>query len=186
MHQKRRVIIYVATSLDGYIATAEGELNWLALAEKANEDYGYSDFIKNIDTVIMGRKTYDKVRSFGIEFPHKDKQLIILTRQKFPPLENTTYYDGDLEKLIRELKSQPGKNIYVDGGTDVIHQMMISNLVDEFIITVVPILLGHGMPLFMDHRPEMQIRHISTKTFDTGVVQSHYKRIACKTTLIAS
>lgn len=181
MQNKRKVILFVATSLDGYIASTDGDVNWLSVAEKENEDYGYTDFIKNVDTVIMGRKTYEKVLSFGIEFPHKNRDVFILTRQNPDPKEGIQYYNGDLGQLVCDLKARDGKNIYVDGGSEIIDEMMKSNLVDEFVITVVPILLGKGMPLFRDNRPEMQIRHISTKTFDTGVVQTHYKRVACKT-----
>ncbi len=180
MKSTKKVLIFIATSLDGYIATADGDINWLSLAEKENEDYGYEDFIKSVDTVIMGRKTFEKVTSFEIEFPHLGKEVYVLSRQKRESIDYIRYYNGDIAELINRLKEQPGKNIYVDGGSDVIDQLLQNDLVDEFIISVVPILLGHGMPLFREDRPEMQIRHISTKTFETGVVQSHYKRIATK------
>lgn len=163
-------------SLDGYIATQDNSLEFLSMVEKEGEDYGYADFVKTVDAVIIGRKTYDKVIEMGFEYPHTDKDVYILTRTAKPSIGNFKFYADDLYLLVDELKKQPCKNIYCDGGAEIANELMKNNLVDEFIISVIPILLGGGIKLFIDGRPELKLERLSTKQFDTGLVQLHYKR----------
>ena len=150
MPTDRKVVLYIAMSADGYIATKNNSLEFLSMVEQEDEDYGYSDFVASVDAVIIGRKTYDTVIAMGYEYPHTDKEVYILTRTAKPPIGNFTYYTGDLSRLVDDIKSKPGKNIYCDGGADIANELMKSNLVDEFIISVIPILLGDGIKLFKD------------------------------------
>src|SRR5687768_2207279 len=114
----RKVILYIATSLDGFIAKPDGDINWLLQVEREDEDYGYYKFMNTVDTVIMGRKTYDKVLSIVPEYPHKEKKSYIITRTSRPSEGNLVFYTGDVKSLVEELKSKKGKNIYLDGGAE--------------------------------------------------------------------
>ena len=163
-------------SLDGYIATKDNSLDFLSLVEKAGEDYGYNNFVKSVDTVIIGRKTYDKVIEMGFEYPHTDKEVYILTRSEKAQIGSFKFYTGDLKQLIKTLKNQSGKNIYCDGGAQVANKLMEYDLIDEYIISVIPILLGEGIKLFKDGRPEQKLELITAKQFDKGLCQLHYKR----------
>lgn len=121
----RKVILYIAMSLDGYIARENNDISWLSIVENPNEDYGYAKFVQDIDIVIMGRKTYEKVISFGIEFPHKEKKCYVISRTKMGYDENVEYYSASLETLIADLKSKEGKNIFVDGGAEVVNELCV-------------------------------------------------------------
>ena len=172
----RKVILYIAMSLDGYIAKSDDNIDFLSTVEEEGEDYGYADFIKDIDTVILGRKTYDKVLSFNIPFPHADKNTYIITRQSKPAEGNITFYNGDLTQLITDLKNAEGKDIFIDGGATLVHAMLKEQLIDEFIISVIPHFLGGGISLFKNGRPEQQLQLVQLKRFKKGLVQLHYKR----------
>jgi dihydrofolate reductase len=176
MATDRKVFLYISMSLDGYIATKDNSLEFLSMVEQEGEDYGYNDFVKSVDAVIIGRKTYEKVISMGYEYPHTDKDVYILTRTTKPSIGNFKFYTNDLSQLVKVLKSQPGKNIYCDGGAEIANELIKNNLVDEFIISVIPILLGDGIKLFKDGRPELKLELVSTKQFDKGLTQLHYKR----------
>lgn len=172
----RKVILYIATSLDGYIAQPNDELSFLSIVEQEGQDYGYSDFIKTVDAVIVGRKTYDKVISMGFDFPHADKDAYIITRTPKPNIGSVKFYTDDLKSLVDKLKSEKGKNIFCDGGAEIVNELLKADLIDEFIISVIPILVGNGTKLFNDGRPEIKLELVSVKSFDKGLTQLHYKR----------
>jgi len=174
MATKGKVIVYIATSLDGYIAKPNDDLGFLALVQKEGEDYGYYEFINSVDKVIMGRKTYDWVMKQVSEFPHVDKETYIITRTKQPSIGNLSFYTGSLKDLVLRLKNNGGKNIFIDGGAELVNELLKEKLIDEFIISVIPILVGDGIKLFKDGRPEQILRLLSTKQFETGLVQLHY------------
>ncbi len=163
-------------SLDGYIATKDNDLGFLSIVEQEGEDYGYTDFVKSIDTVIIGRKTYEKVLAMGFEYPHTDKEVYILTRTEKPQIGTFKFYTGDLKILVATLKSHAGKNIYCDGGAEIANELIKKDLIDEYIISVIPVFLGDGVKLFKDGRPEQKLELLSTKKFDKGLTQLHYKR----------
>lgn len=176
MTTKRKVILYIATSLDGYIAKIDDNLDFLTMVEKQGEDYGYEYFIKNVDAVIVGRKTYDKIIDMGYDFPHKDKDAYIITKTPRPNIGSVKFYTGELKTLVNQLKGEDGKNIYCEGGSEIIQEMLKNNLIDEFIISIIPVLLGSGIKLFKEGIPELELEIISTKQFEKGLVQLHYKR----------
>jgi dihydrofolate reductase len=175
MLKNRKVLLYIAMSLDGYIARPDGDIDWLSSVQQEGEDYGYGDFIKTVDTVIMGRKTYDKVLLFGVPFPHSDKECYIITRSERPPIGNLIFYTKDLNNLIASLKEKQGGNIFVDGGAEIVNTMMKQRLFDEYIISIIPVFLGDGIRLFNDARPEETVTLVSSVRFDSGLVQLHYK-----------
>jgi dihydrofolate reductase len=173
----RKVIVYIAVSLDGYIARKDGDIDWLSAVNSKDEDYGYSEFLKNVDTVIIGRKTYDKVLSFGIGYPHGKFKNYIITRKKRRSSDNIEFYNGNMRKLISSLKKEKGKNVFVDGGAEIVNLFMKHNLIDEFIISVIPVFLGNGIRLFKNKRPEVKLKLESCKSFSSGLAQLHYKVI---------
>jgi dihydrofolate reductase len=153
MKENRKLILYVAMSLDGYIAKPNDDLGFLSIVEKEGEDYGYADFVSSVDTVIMGRKTYDWVTK-QVDFPHADKNAFIITRSPRPSIGKTVFYTGDLNDLVRKLKTEEGKNIFCDGGAEIVNELLKNDLIDEFMISVIPVLVGNGIKLFKDGRPE--------------------------------
>lgn len=174
----RKLSLFIATSLDGYIAKPNDDLSFLNLVEKEGEDYGYKEFTETIDTIIIGRKTYDYVlKEIGAShYDNGKRDVYVITRTERPNVGRTIFYTGNLTELVQRLKSTNGKNIYCDGGAEIINELLKSDLVDEFIISVVPILVGNGTRLFKDGRPEQQLEFISAKSYDTGLAQLHYKR----------
>ena len=172
----RQVILYIAMSLDGYIATEDNDLSFLSTFESPGEDYGYAEFIKTVDTVIMGRKTYEKVLSFGIEFPHKDKKCYVISKSRTGKDENVEFYNGDLTELIGNIRKTEGKHIFCDGGAEIIFELMKLNLIDSYILSIIPHFLGGGVALFKSGRPEQTLRLINSKAFPTGLVQLCYER----------
>ena len=172
----RNLILYIATSFDGYIATDDGDLTFLSVVEKAGEDYGYHDFVATVDTVIMGRKTYDKVLSMGYDYPHPDKKSYIITRTAKADKGNISFYSGDIKELVTKLKTEEGKNIYCDGGAEIVNLLLKAGLVDEFVLSIIPVMLGSGIRLFNDGRPEMGLELEGVQSFDTGLVQLKYVR----------
>jgi dihydrofolate reductase len=174
----RTVSIFIATSLDGYISKPNDDLSFLKLVEKEGEDYGYAEFSATIDTIILGRKTYDWVlKEIGSShYDNGERNVYVITRTKRPSVGKTTFYTGNLVELIKQLKSEEGKNIYCDGGAEIINELLKNDLIDELIISIVPVLVGDGTRLFKDGRSEQRLELVSTKTFDTGLTQLHFKR----------
>lgn len=172
----RKVFIYIATSLDGYIAKPGDDLDFLNIVDKEGEDYDYGGFIKGVDTVILGCRTYDWVMGQVDTFPHAERETYVITRTPRPAEGNTTFYTGDLKELVLKLKEKPGKDIFVDGGAEVVNALMQDDLIDEYIISIIPILVGDGIRLFKDRRPEMPLKLIHSQEYETGLVQLHYIR----------
>jgi dihydrofolate reductase len=176
----RKLIIFIATSLDGYIAKPNDDLSFLKIVEKEGEDYGYAEFTDTIDTIILGRKTYDWVlNEIGTShYDNGDIDVFVITREKRSSVGRTQFYNGDVAEFVKRLKHQGGKNIYCDGGAELINHLLQADLIDEMIISVIPILVGDGTRLFQTGRPEQTLELLRTKTFDTGLVQLHYQRKA--------
>ena len=174
----RKLSLFIATSLDGYISKPNDDLSFLNLVQKDGEDYGYSKFTETIDTIILGRKTYDYVlRKIGSShYDNGERKVYVITRTARPNSGNTTFYTGDLIELIRRLKSETGKNIYCDGGAEIVNELLKADLVDEIIISIVPILVGDGVRLFKDGGPELLLELVDVTNYDTGLTKLHYVR----------
>lgn len=175
MKPQRKVVVYIATSIDGFIAKPDDDLSFLSLVEKEGEDYGYADFIATVDTVIIGRKTYDWVVEHAA-FPHTDKKTFVITHQQRPAEGNIQFYNGDLLTLIQSLQSTPGKSIFCDGGADIINQLLAFDVIDELTLSIVPVLLGEGTRLFHQQSKEQLFKLVNCRSFDTGLVQLQYQR----------
>ena len=174
----RKISLFIATSLDGYIAKPDNDLSFLRLIEKEGEDYGYAEFTNTIDTLIVGRRTYDYVlEEIGpSHYDNGQRDVYVITRTERPQVGRTIFYTGDITELVKRLKSGKGKNIYCDGGAEIINELLKHDLIDEFIISVIPVLLGDGIKLFKDGRPEQRLEFITAKTFETGLIQLYYRR----------
>lgn len=174
----RKLSLFIATSLDGYIAKPDDDLSFLKPVEKEGEDYGYAAFMDTIDTIILGRKTYDYVvREIGAShYDNGERKVYVITRTARPDTGNTTFYTGDPAGLVHRLKSENGKNIFCDGGAEIIHELLKHDLIDEFIISIVPVLVGNGTRLFKDGRPEQSLELVKVEAFDTGLVQMVYRK----------
>ena len=177
--RKRKVIAYMAISLDGFIARGNGDIEWLSMANRPGEDYGYNAFYDEIDTVLIGRNTYEKIMSLGIDFPHKKRKCYVIstTLSGVVPDSDIEHYSEDLHKLIEILKNeQNDKHILVDGGAKLINELAKLELIDEWIISIVPMILGSGLRLFEERCPEQRLKLITSKSYDSGLVQLTYSR----------
>lgn len=174
----RKVKLFIATSLDGFIAQPNDDLSFLKLVEKEGEDYGYTAFTSTVDTIIIGRKTYDYVvkEICASHYDNGKRDVYVVTRTDRPDSGRIKFYSGSLVDLIAKLKSKKGKDIYCDGGAEVVNELLKNDLIDELTISIVPILVGNGTRLFKEGRPEQLLEFVSAKTFDTGLVQLYYKR----------
>lgn len=176
MNGNRRIFIYIACSLDGYIAGEGDDLSFLSSVEKEGEDYGYSEFLTQIDTMIVGRRTYDKVQSMGFPYPPEGKKMIVVSNRELDnPSEAVTTYSGDLSILIQQLKSETGLNVFADGGAQIVKELLNANLVDDLIVSIIPKFVGKGIRLFNEIENGNKWKPINCKSYDTGLVQLHYQ-----------
>lgn len=170
--------VYIATSMDGFIARENGDLDWLPGSEGSttDEDYGYHKFFDSVDVLIMGRNTFEKVLSFG-EWPYSEKKVIVLshTRKQIPAdiSRNVEMKSGSPDKIIKGLEGQGYKHTYIDGGKT-IQDFLHAGHIDEMIITRVPVMLGKGIPLFGAHDEIINLSLLKVTPFSNGLVQTHY------------
>jgi len=168
--------LFIASSLDGYIARKNGSIDWLeSLKNPDNLDHGYGEFINNIDTIIMGRKSYEKIISFGIDWPYPDcKSYIITSQEDYKVSINNCFvkHNPDAE-FIDQLRTKSNKNIWVLGGSELIKWFLNHHYVDEMIISIIPVIIGTGIPLFLEGVSENWFNFEKTETFNTGVVNLH-------------
>ena len=169
----RKLVLYIAMSLDGFIAKKDDNIDFLSIVETPNEDFGYSDFLQNIDTVIWGRKTFDKVLSFGNGVPHKNKKVFVVSKTRKGKIENAEYID-DVVNLVTTLKQMEGKDIYCDGGAEIVYELMNKQLFDRIIVSIIPHFLGDGIRLFKDKNIEQQLRFKRSISYPSGLVQLWY------------
>ena len=165
------VILFIAASLDGYIAGPDDDLSWLF----TDADYGFSRFFSGIDTLIMGRGTYEVVQSFG-EWPYPGKRTIVLSRSNELKIEtaDTELYSGDLPGLIEQLTAEDRKRVWLVGGGELVRSFLEQGLLDEISVSMHPILLGKGVPLFPGGFRRTLLLLKDTTVFDGGLVQLNY------------
>lgn len=172
----RKLVLYISMSLDGFIATKEDDISWLSIVEKEGEDYGYATFTSSVDAYIVGSKTYETVLTLtnGV-FPQAEQfDCYVITRKERPSENGITFYNRPIEELIAELKSKAGKNIYCDGGAQIVKMLMDKDLIDEYIVSIIPIVLGDGKRLFKGETKRINLKAISTKQYESGLIQIHY------------
>jgi dihydrofolate reductase len=175
---KGKLILYISMSLDGFIATKEDDLSWLSVVEKAGEDYGYAKFLQTVDAYIVGRKTYDTVLQLtgGTFPPAENLECYVITRQARQSEKGITFYNGDIEKLVSKLKDEEGKNIYCDGGGEIVKLLMDRDLIDEYRISVIPVIIGDGKRLFIGETPMIDLQALPAIQYESGLIQLHYAK----------
>lgn len=170
--------VYIATSLDGFIARENGEIDWLGGGgAEAGEDYGYQKFIDSVDVLVMGRNTYEKVLTFDA-WPFGDKQVVVLSSRSLDIPEqiarSVEIMSCSPGELVKRLAQRGVQHLYVDGGKT-IQGFLEAGLIQRLIITTIPVLIGKGIPLFGPLAQDIKLRHIETRQFSTGLVQSEYE-----------
>jgi dihydrofolate reductase len=163
--------VFIATSLDGFIARENGALDWLP----ANpEPHGYDEFIASVDAIVIGRNTFETVLGFGGWAYGKTPVVVLTTKQlKAPEGANCDFMSGDPREIVPALEQRGINHIYVDGGIT-IQRFLEAGLIQRLIITRIPILLGTGIPLFGRLSHDVNLTHVATKSFNGGLVQSEY------------
>ncbi len=168
------VSVFIATSLDGYIARPNGGLDWLP---ESPEPHGYDEFIADIDALVMGRMTFEKVLTFGA-WPYGERRVVILSSR---PVDLAAAGGGVVEQMgggpgeiVSKLAATGARRLYIDGGIT-IQRFLLAGLVNRLVITRVPVLLGAGIPLFGHLPNDLRLRHVSTRPFPSGLVQSEYE-----------
>lgn len=173
----RELVLYIAQSLDGYIAPPDEDLSFLNAVAVEGEDYGYASFVATCDTVIMGRRTYDKVATMGVPDPHPERTLYVVSSRPGPSTDRIRFHAGDPVDLVKELKTQSGKRIYCDGGAQLVHTFILHDLIDRYIISTIPVLLGGDIRLFKAGRPQHALRHVRSQSYPSGLVQGEWERV---------
>ncbi len=169
-----RATVFVGTSLDGFIARTNGEFDFLDAG--GNEPHGFEEFFASVDALVMGRKTYETVLSFDGWF-YGDKPVFVLsTRPIAPPPEGATveHMSGSPSEIVAQLESGGIRHIYVDGGIT-IQQFLREGMIERIIVTRVPVLIGQGTPLFGALDKDVLLRHVATRSYASGLVQSEYE-----------
>lgn len=165
------IILFIASSLDGFIASPDGSIDWLF----TDQDYGYSEFYAGVETVIMGNKTYQQVLGFD-EYPYPDKQVFVLTRDRTKTKDkNAIFISQEIPEFITNLRSLAKGNIWLVGGGEVIEIFLQQGLIDRLILSIHPLLLGKGIPLFLPDFPSQNLELKDTQTFASGLVQLNYQ-----------
>jgi dihydrofolate reductase len=172
-------LVFIATSLDGYISDKDDGLDWLqSVPNPDNLDLGWGDFINRIDAIVMGRKTFEKVCGFDCPWPYQKPVFVLSNSLSFLPEE----YDGKAElvsgllnDVLAAIHERGHRGLYIDGGTT-IQNFLQEDLIDEMTVSVLPILLGGGSPLFGELVEPMDFEHVKTEVLLNAIVQTHYHR----------
>ncbi len=168
--------VFIATTIEGNIARKNGDIDWLESIENPdNNDFGYNDFISTIDAIIMGKNTFEKVLSFE-KWPYLIPVYVLSKTLKEIPSDlndKVKIINGNLTEIIKMLNNKGYENIYIDGGKT-IQSFLKENLIDEIIITIIPILIGKGIKLFGDLNDDLKFTLKNTTVFKNGLTQLHY------------
>ncbi len=177
MSPKRKIIVYIATSVDGYIARPDGDVAWLD-RPRPKGNYGMGAFNKSIDTILWGRKTYSKGLEMGMKASWFEAGVenYVFSRQPQESMEAGFKLVGQpVKAFAQELRAKRGKNLWMMGGGEIIASFLDEGEIDEFIINVVPVLIGEGIPLIQPRHRLIRLKLLSSKKFPDGMVTSHYR-----------
>jgi dihydrofolate reductase len=170
---RARCSVFIATSFDGFIARSDGGIDWLSIVEQPGEDYGYRRFFESIDTLVVGRKTYETALGFP-EWPYAGKRCIVLTHASLAAKHGEEPFLGSPDSLVDKLTADGAKRIYVDGGA-VIQQFLAAGLVTDMVVSIVPVLLGEGVPLFGKIGGDLRLDLVDSRSYESGLVQLEYR-----------
>jgi dihydrofolate reductase len=176
-------IVFIATSLDGFISDRDDGLDWLqSIPNSDNLDFGWADLMDRVDALVMGRKTFEKVCSFDCPWPYSKPVFVLSASLSSLPDEYTgkaELVNGTLSDVLATIHGKGHRELYIDGGVTV-QSFLREDLIDEMIITVLPILLGGGSPLFGELAEPMGFEHVKTEVMLNAMVQNHYRRRRCR------
>lgn len=179
---KRKIILNLAISLDGYIASEDGGYDWIVGHgdERLNtkNKFSFDKFLESIDMVVMGKKCYDQNMHNGF----KNKKVYIATSKRIQDQDNLYFISGDISKIIQEEKEKEGKDIYLFGGGGLVDSFIKNNIIDEYIIGIIPIILGKGRPLFLDNNPTIML-HLDEFFIENGIAILKYSKTKTEGTL---
>jgi dihydrofolate reductase len=168
------VVYYVACSVDGFIATPDGGVEWLSAVQQEGEDFGYAEFFASIDSMIMGSRTYEQVLEFG-DWPYGDTPCWVLSRRRLQPQRRcVTVTDAEPTQVLTEVADRGLRRLWLVGGAHVAASFLEDGSIDECIISVIPVLLGCGIPLFSDQHGRQRLRLTDCRQHGAGVVSMHY------------
>jgi dihydrofolate reductase len=171
--RRPRCSVFIAVSVDGYIARSDGAIDWLTAVQQEGEDYGYQQFFDSVDALVVGRKTYDFAR--GLEpWPYAGKRCIVFTHRPVTARDREERFAGSPESLVEQLGRDGVRRVYVDGG-QVIRQFLAAKLIDDLTVSVVPVVLGSGIPLFASDGPEQRLTLAEARSWPTGRAQLCYR-----------
>ena len=169
------VSVFIGTSVDGFIARANGDLDWLPAG--GGEPHGYNEFIASVDAIVIGRKTFEKVLTFGT-WPYGDKRVVVLSSR---PVDLSAAGPAVVEQMsglpaeiVAQLAASGAHHLYVDGGIT-IQRFLRAGLIQRLVITRVPVLIGDGVPLFGTLPRDIRLRHVATRYYPSGLVSSEYQ-----------
>lgn len=169
--------VFIATSLDGFIARPDGTLDWLPVPEPGGEDYGYAAFMATVDAIVMGRHTYESVLAMGGGWTYP-KPVVVLTSKEVattPALSETVVQmSGTPEDVSAQCAARGWRELYVDGGVT-IQRFLRADLIERLIVTRIPVILGEGLPLFGAVPQDIRLDHVRTQAYPSGLVQSEYR-----------
>jgi len=173
----RKIKLYIAVSLDGYIARHNGDLDWLIedYPITADMNYGYDDFFKSVDTIIMGGRTYRDIMCMDVVWPYKDKTTYVITRNPVMPKDNINFITENVIETISQLRGKDRKDIWLVGGGELTTMLLNHDLIDEMIITYIPVILGNGIALFPNNPKESKWDLVENKSYDNGALSVRYK-----------
>lgn len=173
----RKVLLYIAMSLDGYLAAEDGSVDWLVGENPQEPNMGsYPKFIQSVDTVIMGYRTYHQIVTELMpgRWPYAGKTVYVLTHRVCSPVTGVHFVNMEMEALLNEIRCQDGKDIWICGGADIIAQCVKKNIINRFCITVIPYVLGKGIRLFPELDQSVSLKFISTEVYN-GMVDLVYE-----------
>lgn len=168
-----RISVYIATSLDGFIARHDGSIDFLSAVEVADEDYGYAEFLRSVDALVIGRKTYETVLGFDA-WPFEGKSVFVLTHGEREALHGEIFLKGEPHAIVEALARHGARHVYLDGG-EAIRGFLAQGWVDAITLSVIPVLLGSGRRLFEDGLPEAKLALEDSRVYATGLVQLRYR-----------
>lgn len=173
----RKIILYISTSIDGYIADKNGSVNWLNDIEIKEEDQSYEDFYKNIDTVVLGRKTYNQIINelAPNNYPYEDSISYIMTNKTEANTPNKIFTNENIIDLIKRLKKGRGKDIWIVGGSSTIMPLIEKNMIDEYQLAIIPILLGDGISLFQKISSKINLK-TQNSYMKNGIIFTTYTK----------
>jgi len=176
MTERRKVIVHIGTSADGFIARPDGDLEWLTSRPAPAGFYGMGEFVKSIDTKVLGRKSYEASIRLGAKFNEKTRYIVF--SRHAPPADaprSVEFVSEPVGPYVRRLSEQPGKDIWLMGGGELIASFLDEGALDELVITVAPVFIGDGVPLIARRHRHTPLALESVERFENGVVQLRYR-----------